>query len=178
MAEPKGEQVVALVQTTLQAIVGDEGATRWYTPSPKGVIRPRVFSRECLNVHLGDASNPPTIYAIVPADNWRSRPGAFGGVRLNEWALRIVGARRFEPSSEDPFQPPTPERQTIQHRILADVEAALLASDSLNGRASSSVAINVDIRRKDTSPENTYVKGWAVAYMEIVVLFQSTESAP
>jgi hypothetical protein len=171
VADPMATQIVDEMVDVLEAIVGDGGTT--YHHKAARVVRAAGFTSACLDESIVDGA----IYVLVPGESERSRPGAMGGVRLSELPVDIVIALRFT-DGDDPFNPPDPTRWDVQDQLLKDAEKALLASDVLNGRSASQLAINVDIVEKDRSPENTFVEGWAVAFMAVRVMYQATEAAP
>lgn len=170
MAESKADQIADAIVAALGAIVGDGGETYWYDTSRAG--RAVAPSREYLDDSLG---TEPAIYLVVPGDPEECRPAAFGGVRFGELPIDLVAAHRFLGDPEQPLAVPAiqPSRWTVQDRMLRDAERALLADATLGG-----LAIDLAVERKDVSPENTYIDGWAVAYLRCRVLYQYTDSTP
>lgn len=167
MAESIHEQVVAAILTSLEAIVGDGGTTYWYTPSK--VIRYGGFTDACLNPMVGD---PATIYVLIPSEEERT-PFAMGGRWKARCILDIVAAQRFVPATEDPFNPPSPDRWQIQNRLARDIERKLLAGATVGG-----LAIDTEVQVVDRDPEDTHVDGWAVVLLRTLVEYEYAETAP
>jgi len=165
MAESIHEQVVAAIKTSLAAIVADGGSTYWYTPS--AVVRYGGFSMECLSETKGS-----TIIVLIPGEEERV-PFAMGGRWQARCMLDIAAATQFAPVTEDPFNPPSPDRWQVQNRLARDIEKKLLAGATVGG-----LAIDTEVQVVDRDPEDTYVERWAVVFLRVLVIYEYTETAP
>lgn len=174
MAEPISEQILATLQTDLAGIVGDGGATYWYTVHK--ALRAPAFTSECLDESLGSDTAPGTIYTLVPDEEEPDRPAAMARVRLVDLPVDLVVAQRFMPADENPFNPPSPMRETIQRRLVRDAKRRLWA-DGKGGEVGG-LAITTEIPIVDMSPETTFFEGWVAAFLHLRITYQYVETAP
>lgn len=162
MADPKGLQIVDKLMTRLGAIVGDNGATYWYSPGK--VIRHPEFNGNCV-----DASINGPIYVVSPGRK-EKRPFTFGIVHV-DWPLDLSLCSRFN-SGDNPFQAPPIDRLEVQERMLQDVEKSLNQYRTLDG-----LAIDTDFQTDEEGGE-TWIEGWAVSFATVRVEYTYAEATP
>jgi hypothetical protein len=161
--ESRHELVIAALQTALATIVGDGGATYWF--SPDRVLRAPAFTAQCLDASL------ETIYVLSPEDVAE----VHGDSCDEKDTLRVdlTAVRRFNPPTENPFQQAVPIRWTIQTRLERDVKKLTRADKSLGG-----LAQEITIPLTSYSPDETYFEGWACVFMRLEIKFHSPKAMP
>lgn len=166
MPEPLSEQIVAALKTRLGGIVGDAGATYWYTPDR--VLRSPAWGAHCLRMLPNVTA--PVIYTLSPDDE-DNEENTFTTTRAS-LGIDLVLARRFSPATEDPFDPPDPDRWKIQNRLRDDARKRLRGDLKV-----SNLALIIQIPLVDLSAEETYVTDWAVVMMRLVVQYTYSDAA-
>lgn len=171
MAEPIAEQIVTKVEALLAAITGEVAPTGGTVngASLTGVFRAPGLRDKDLedNKGLGD---PAILYFLCPdienpvQSTWRTI--------TSELPIDIVGAYRFTPSNDSVSEQPTLDRWQIQNRLARAVQDALRGDKTLTGSA-----LYHDFEAVDLSPESTYMEGWALAMLRLVVTYSYTETA-
>lgn len=187
MAESYYTQILGAMKARLAGIVGDGGATYWYTPH--AVIQLPALTREdCLNTNLGTGpTDPPTVYVLSPGLEEIS-PATMGtaGRERSEFAVDLSLAQLFSAISENPFNPPVPDRITVQSRLARDATKALL-KDFADGAAYvfglsdpvlGSVVTNVTVEAVDRTAENTWEEGWALVFLRVRILYHYPVGTP
>ena len=182
MAEAIYTQIVAAVRTRLRTIVADAGATYWYTPSLVEEF-PALTDEEVLQKCAGLGSSPSapaTVYIISPGLEEKS-PATMGtsGKRKGRMMLDVSAAQRFTAATENPVEPPSPSRITVQSRMIRDIEKALLA-DQTSAAANLGMAevTDVEVTAADRTAENTWQKGWALAFLRVEILYHYPVGTP
>jgi hypothetical protein len=159
--ESNKEKVMATLRGLLAAIVGDGGTTAWYTPN----LVARVPALE--DVKLDQSLD--YIYLMVPDRAPEERANTCRmGVELT---FDLVLAARF-PESGDAWADGE-ERARIQNRLAQDATNVLMNISTVNalqlaGVDASEILVGSDIG----APEETYVEGWAVAFLGITVRYR------
>jgi len=166
-SEPQGELIVAALKTRLEGITA--GSDFWYTPHK--VLRFAAWCNACLDPSLGSASEPATIYTLSPDDEESGENTYTGTQSLMHIDLAL--AQRFEPAGDvDPFNQPDPDRWKVQQRMRNDVRKRIRGDLKVGN-----TALLVQIPLVDMSAEETFVKGWAVVFMRIEVLYIFEDAA-
>lgn len=170
MPEPQPEIIVAALKTRLEGIVGDAGVTYWYTPHR--VLRFAAWCNACLSASLGSyPSDPATIYTLSPDDE-DSEENTYTGTQ-SVMRIDLSLAQRFEPAGDlDPFNQPDPDRWKVQQRLRNDARKRLRGDLKVGN-----TAMLVRIPLVDMSAEETFVKGWAVVFMRLEVLYAYEDAA-
>lgn len=163
MPEAIPDQVADAIVTQLQAIVGDLGATYWYTPGL--VRRAHVVSDQVLQASL------ETIYVLTPDRKTEERK-AFGTgsvpIEATQFlTLTLLG--RFQTSNELNADP---SRWTIQERMKRDITKKLLEDPTLGG-----LTFALDLTDSIEEPEN-YVDGWAVVFQRLEARYVYDQATP
>lgn len=174
MADSVYEQIVAAVKASIAAIIGDSGATYWYTPHK--VIRWHALTEECLDASAGDSA---TIYVISPGEDEREQmtQGGTAGRNGGDARLTISLCQRYIPADgEQPFASQSVDRLLIQNRMAQDVEKKLNLDTTLVG--SSGLARNLHVQAVDRSAETTWEEGWAIAFMHVRLQFDYVRATP
>jgi hypothetical protein len=188
VAESFYTQVLAAVKARLAGIVGNGGATYWYTPH--AVIQHPALTEACLRADLGTSlvTDPATIYVLSPGLE-EAAPATMGtsGRERAEFSLDLTLAQLFPPATaEDPYNPPNPDRITVQSRLARDATKALL-KDFADGVTSvfgltdatlGSVVTNVTVEAVDRTAANTWEDGWALVFLRVRILYHYTVATP
>ena len=173
MSEHTQERVLQALQSAFQAIVAGEsygGGTYNYTP--KHVLRFPALTSECLRA---DADGN-VIYVISP-DETQINPSTFTDDEAMA-AFDISLARRFTPTKgDDPYDPPTEDRLLIQNRLLQDAMGCLAAVNEAQTRPFG-ITVQIHPRFENRKAEDTYMAGWALAFLRIDVQYDYTRTAP
>lgn len=165
MAESKSRIALEEFQDLLEAI---SGGSYFYAPNKVHIA---IFSDLCLDVSF------TTIYVIEPAGG---RQGAaigkgtfrdtFAERRVTLWCAKKINSDSNNPqvavAADD-------DRLLVQDRLRKDVEAAFAANFQLDG-----AAINAEIVEWDDSPDSTYVEGWALLKLGVVITHNYTRTTP
>lgn len=158
MPEPLCEQIVAALVDRLEGIVGDGGATFWYTPTH--VQRSPAWGEHCLPLRPADDT---TVYTLSPDDEdmeelTLTSTRAFMGIDLTI-------ARPYR-NGDNPFEPAEPDRWKVQNRMRDDARKRLRGELKVGN-----LALLIQIPLVDLSAEETFVDGWAVVMMRLVVQY-------
>jgi hypothetical protein len=159
MSEPRDELVVQAVVARLAAIVGDLGATYWYTPTVRRVIEPTEADLD---------ASLPAIYFLAPGDQADEEAGS-GGVAAARAELFLTLCVRL------PGEGHKDEQQTrwvTANRAVGDVKRALLADVTLGGLVDNVFFGSVRIDR------SFFVERWAWAEMRFTLAYDYTRAAP
>lgn len=167
MAESKQEQIIAGLVTLFDAIASDAGTTYWYTPNVTRLpgIQPNILKP-------GKASGSESILAIIPVDTRGNEESTHEVTKTTQVDLALL--KLWAPSAEVPFNTPSPDRMKLQHRLLQDAEKAVLADVRLGGLVDN---LYMDWF-VDQTAENTYVPGWAVAFVRMTILYHHDKASP
>lgn len=166
MSEAVYTQIIAGVQSRFRSIVGDGGATYWMTPH--AVVVSPALTQLCLRSSLGDAkTDPATIYVLSPGPE--EKAGATLGRDGKQRAVMTldVSLCRFFPATEDPHDPPDPDRITVQSRLVRDAEKALLKdiADGVTVLFGVTGCVGIEVSAADRTAEATWEENWALAFL-------------
>lgn len=126
MSESIVEQILAKFETDLDAIVGDNGTTYWYTPDK--VVRVPKWAREWLKPEYN------TIYLIRDTVDTRLLPGDEFGSESEDIYAYVMVAQQDKRSQQDPFKAST-KAGTIRERMIQDVANKMTSTPTLGGLA-------------------------------------------
>ena len=159
MADPKAEQIVDKVKTTLEGITG--------TYKPDLVLRAAAFHGGLLDPTL------ETIFSISPGPMEEARH-AFGTVNNVgiELSIGVALCQRFKGVDDNRRDPGVKQRWDEQHQLLRAAGDAIRADRQLGG-----LALDLVIDDIDVSADDTYVENWVVAFMRIVVNYLHSETS-
>jgi hypothetical protein len=167
MAESIHEQMIAALETHLEGIVADAGATYWYTPD--AVLRTPAFHGACLETGL------TTIYSLSPV-RIEDKPV---NISIGMEAIATVDlavATRFVPSSENPFSADTPLRWTVQTRLERDAKKRLRANYNLLGADGGHRFTAIPVT--DYASDLTYLEGWAIVFLRVQLRYNYRDTTP
>lgn len=166
MAESIHEQIVAALKTLLEGIVGDGGATYWYTPD-------RVLRRPAFTENILDSSLT-TIYCLSPADEDDVFRDSNREIRSAMRVTLTVASQFTPPSEADPFDQPDPDQWKVQSRLVRDVKKRIRSDYRLGG-----LCLWVEIPITELGAEQTDIlQGWALAFMNLVINYRYADTAP
>lgn len=165
MPESLPEQIAAALQTRFGAIVGDAGATYWYTVNK--CLREPQFHGGCLN------DDHDTIYVLSP-DVEEKQEEATGSIK-SLLRMTLVVASKFRPKSEAPYSSEMPKRATVENRVIRDAEKKLREDVTLGGALN---VTNTEATIIDRDVELTYVEGWALGFLRLLVTYHHRYDAP
>lgn len=156
MADPKAKQIVDALQDALGAITG--------LFAPDRVVKVPVFNGAALDPSLS------TIISMSP-DAMANETFSFGSTNSQSVLMPVDLAlcRKFT-EAEDAFNPPERDRWDIQTEFARAVKDKLLADRQLGGLALYMTVPAVDIAA------DTWVDGWALVFMRVVVQFRHGET--
>lgn len=154
MAEPALETILEQIQTVLQALVADGGATAWYSPAKVYIVRTWNDSR------LWDSSIEGPVYGIRRGDRNHMEDATgdsvSGGVMKAEVDVHVLVSLRYSPAGADDV----PSEALVAERMQRDILRALMMDPQLAGLVSN-VAMEgtgVDDQIIDDAPD-----GWVCA---------------
>lgn len=159
MPDPKAEQIVDAVKDVFEAMTG--------TYSPDLVVRAPAFHGGLLDETLD------CICSISPGPMEETRH-AFGttnnvGIELS---IGVALCRRFKGSDDSDQGAGPPQRWDEQLELIRAAGDATRADRQLGG-----LALDLVIEDIDVSAENTFIKGWAVAFVRLVVSYLHSETS-
>lgn len=166
MGESRPEQIAAAIVTSLETIVGDGGASWWFTPVVK-----RTHAVEM-------ASLDPTLdvlYLVSPDRKEESRRtnAGIGCIVRGRAFLTLTLLKRFTPATENPIEAEAPIRWTLQERLEQDVRKKLREDPKLGG-----ISTDLDLTDSEEGPEETFLEGWALAFMRLQVTYHYAQETP
>lgn len=164
MAESIHEQVAAALATSFAAILSDNGATYWYTPTT--VKRVAFFPEDQA---LGREYE--TIYLLRPGDENVTEEGTSGMCRA-EAEFFLVVAKQHNVPTENPWLEAAPTRWTVANRLIRDALRKLLADVTLSGLVVNVVADSISIDR------DRYLPNWVLAELRFVVEYPFPAATP
>jgi hypothetical protein len=168
VAESVHEQVLAALQAHLAGIVGDGGATYWYTPDR--VLRPAAFHGACLDPSL------TTIYSLSPV-RVEDKPVNISIGMEAVLTVDLAVATRFTPDAgENPLQQTEPFRWTIQSRLERDAKKRLRSNYNLLGVSGAHRFTAVPVT--DYAPDLTYLEGWALVFLRVQLRYTYPDTTP
>lgn len=163
MAESIHEQIVVALKTLFEGIVGDGGATYWYTPTR--VVRAAAFQGGLLDDSLS------TIYCLSPADEddeFRDSNREIKSIMRVDLAV----ATRYT-DMENPLDPPDPDRWKVQNRIIRDAKKRIRSDYRLGG-----LCLWIEIPTTERGAEQTFEEGWALAFLRLLIFYRYADTAP
>lgn len=164
MSESIHEQIAAALETSLAAIVGDRGATYWYTPT---VVKRVTFFPE-------EQDLDPTcdvIYLLRPGDEDIVEEETSAGCR-GQMELFLVVAKLYKVPTENPFKEEAPTRWTVVNRLVRDAVRCLLSDVTVGGLVINVLTTSLSVDR------DRYLPTWAIAELRFVVEYPFLASAP
>jgi len=165
MSESRHEQIAAALATTLAGIVGDNGATYWYTPS---AVRRVVWFDDR---HLDSMSGPTAVVYLLRPGIERIEEDTSGTIE-GRAEMFLVVARKHAKATEDPAREPPPTRWTVADRLVQDALKRLLADVTLGDTCGNVFSVGVTIDR------DMYLDTWALAELRFEVEYRTAGSAP
>jgi hypothetical protein len=166
VAESIHEQVIAALKTHLEGIVGDAGATYWYTPDR--VLRPAAFHGACLDSSL------TTIYSVSPV-RVEEKPVNISIGMEAILTVDLAVATRFT-GVDNPFQQEAPIRWTVQTRLERDAKKRLRANYNLLGGSGAHRFTAIPVT--DYAPDLTYLEGWACVFLRVQLRYTYPDTTP
>ena len=159
--EPLCERIVDALVTRLKTITEDGGVTAWYTAD--AVIRSPAWGMHCLDPSLAEGA---TIYTLSPDDE-DTEENTFTSTRAM-LGIDLTIAQRFEQAWESSPLTTTldPDRWKVQNRLRDDARRSLRGDLKVGN-----TALIIQIPLVDLSSEETFVEGWAVVMMRLVVTY-------
>lgn len=157
MADPAAKQVRDALVTLLEGVTFQGLA---------GITSPTVVTQPAFHDGVLDASlNSGSVICLSP-DVSEDSMAAMGRIRV-EQPIELAVAARFTGAGEDnPFDPPTPDRWTVQDELERGVKDKLRGDRLLGG-----LLVDMVIPDTDKSAENTFLPGWAAVIMTVFVVF-------
>jgi hypothetical protein len=168
MSEPIAEQIAVRVQELLAAIVGDGGATYWFTPTT--VARFAGFTSACLD------TSKTTVYVISP-DRRERRIDNNRQIEVTKYFDLSLATKNKLSNAEGPFASGAAQRALYQARMQADVEKALTGGDITLGLSGIGV-YRAEITLWDEDPETTFETAWAITYGRLAVTYRHLRNLP
>lgn len=168
MAESVHHRIAEAIKARLAAIVGDNGATYWY--SPDRVVRVQAWDRLIADPTVG------MVYGIRAGEERHREEStggpSTGGIVAAEAEFWVLMLRPSSAADDQPFGADESTKATEQDRMVRDFLRALWLDVTLGGLASNisdgSLAIDRDVD----------VEGWAVAEARFVVLYSYPARTP
>lgn len=158
MADPVAEQIVDALKTVLEDMTG--------TYSPDKVVRAAAFDGRVLDPTLN------VIYSISTIEMPETRHAL--GTTNNVGVDLVIGlalCKRFK-GEDDTTGEGAKQRLDEQHKLIKAAGDAIRADRQFGG-----LALDLTVDEWDVSAENTYVEGWAIAFMRITIMFIHSETA-
>jgi hypothetical protein len=171
VAESLNEQIAVALQAKLASIVGDGGASYWYTPT---VIRTPGVSAALLDLDVATTA-APAIYAVIPDEEEHLEEAS--GLMQAYMKIYLFLAVRFQPDKELPFDQSAPIRWTVQNRMVRDVLKKLLTDLTLGGLVLNLFGGPGDRVLIDRSAR-TYEDGWAIVFVHFRIFYGYQFGAP
>jgi hypothetical protein len=165
VAESIVEQIAAALKTSFSGIVGDAGASYWYTPDK--VVRVSFFPDD----FSFDEAHGSTIYVLSQAAEDVSEERSSHGCTSSAGFVLQVG-RLHKVASENPYLEVAPIRATVINRIVRDAIKRLFADVTLGGLAANVVETSLSIDRDQYHPH------WAMAQLAFQVEYRFDGGAP
>lgn len=173
---PKVELIAEAILDILaqQIVTGDE---YWYEPDR--IERAHAFTKEMLDSSLD------TIYILSPDDEVNEEmtyTDTEGQLRLD-----LTVARRLKASTENALKRKASDelRWTLQNRLVHDVKKALRGAGNdgehrllPTAEAPGGLVLHTSIPLTERSAEDTFLPGWALAFMRIEVLYDFPDGTP
>ena len=156
------KQIVDTIVTRLQGIVGDGGATFWYTPNA-------VYAVSWIS-ELALKADKQVLYLLVP-DDLENEELTFT-TTLGRARLDLAACRRYERPGDDPASSQE-TRWNVQSKLEQDAKKRLRTALTVGG-----LELHTEIPISDFSAENTYDPGWAVVFMHLEIQFTHTDGTP
>jgi hypothetical protein len=157
--ESQAEQIMAKIVTELEAIVGDNGTTAWYTADK--VSRVRYWDARFLGAEYD-------VLYLVRQNRNREVAAAFGE-GMEELELSILCAQQDKAAEQNPHKR-TVSEDTLQNRHVQDARDKLESDRSLGGLAMTLRIPEVDY---DMGPPDP----WIASEIFVVVQYDYTTGA-
>ena len=165
MAELDVEGIVAAIKTDLEAIVGDDGETYWYTP---GKVNRVDYTESRVQFKTG-YGNP--IYMVSDTGDDRPSAGAAAfGETGRAFDVFVLCAYQDDRGERDPYEA-TLASGTIRNRMIKDVVKKIITDRRLGGLVYDTVYL--DVKRDFVEPE-----GWILGEVFFEVTYQHAIGDP
>lgn len=163
MAESQSERILAQVVTVLAGIVGDSGTTYWHTYK---VARSKAIEATMLDPSLDEDALLILVPEIVDNQEETNRE------ITKLLRFDVIGAKKHS-LPDGVFDADIPIRWTVQNRIEQDVEKKLRVDVTLGG-----LSENVELPTVDMSAETTFVEGWALVLINVLIKHSINADTP
>jgi hypothetical protein len=162
MSESLHYQIAEALKARLASIVGDNGATYWYTPDR--VVRVQSYDRALADTSLG------MIYAIVAGEEQHREEAT--QVIAAEAEFIVLMLRPTQAADDAPFGVDESTKAREQDRMVRDFLKALWSDVTLGGLANNVVDGSLIVDRA------VDVDGWAVVEARFAVSYSYPSGAP
>lgn len=170
MPEPNAERIAQALVDLLAGIVGDDGASYWYTPGAVRLVD--AIGAACLDETFADASSgKATIYALEP-DGITTEGETTHEIDAAASYLLLV-AHQIDQSDHPMKAPAGDSRHTVQSRLDSDVRKAIHSDPTLGG-----LCHYVEVLETERSPRELYVEGWAAVMFRLALHYSYWKSQP
>jgi hypothetical protein len=168
---PKAELItLALLDVIRQGFESRDDL--WYQPD--GIARAHAFTREMV---VG--SGKTCVYILSPDDEENEEMTYEDTQGTRRYDLTV--ARALTAGSENPWQRDENDevREEVQNKLVHDAKKLLRGEKTLiTDELPSGLVLNVQIPLAQLSAEDTYLPGWAIAYMRLEVLYEFPDAEP
>ena len=161
MAESRQEVIMATLQDQFETIVSDGGTTYWYTPTKVARVpdpNQVTFDESHQTVYLMCPEQAPEL----PANSCRM------GV---EMSFDLILAHRYQ--GQGNVWADGEARAIIQNRLTQDARNVLVSIDTLNILQAAGCDVSEVLpQQADASASTTFVDGWAIALLGVLVRYR------
>lgn len=159
----------ALCEQIVEALVDRLKTGTDYVYPPDAVIRCPAWGSHCLDESL---AAEPTIYTLSPDDE-DNEEHTYTATK-SSMGIDLTVVHRFTPAGENTPLSVTldPDRWKVQNRLRDDARKRLRGDLKVGD-----LALLIQIPLVDLSAEETYVDGWAVVLMRLVVQYTYQDAA-
>lgn len=169
--EAARELIAAQLRTVLAAINATTEPTKyWYTPTK--VLRVDIHDVRYLRTKLPDDTDVDLLYLLMPGDGFVEEETSGSLQKRSEWWLLV--AKKWAPASQDPYhlESNPPLKETIQSRLIRDVEVKLNENVTLGDRC-----FNCEVRDENLITIED-IGPWAAVELRILVTYHPLKTAP
>lgn len=151
-------------QAVLEALREIEAGADYHI-TPDDVVRCAAWEEAWLD------SSKNALYFLIPDEDVRSELDYCHTEEIARYMM--VLCHRLRVSTENPFRVETPDRPTLQGRMVQDVTKKLRSDLTLDGQA-----LHHQIPLVSRSPQDTYLEGWASALLTLEIQLQYRDAQP
>ena len=174
MAESKHNQIAEAIKARLEGIVGNDGATYWYTPA--AVVRVQSYDRLLIDPSVMLPEDAKAIYALRAGEERHREESTgdatSGGIVAAEAEFFVLMYRLTAGSDDKPYGPDGSTKALEQNRMVRDFLRALWLDVTLGGLATNIVDGSLLVDR------DTDVEKWAVAEARFTVAYTYAARTP